>query len=86
MAETQEKRAATATRLAQGCAYIVDEHHASGPTRPWCAENCMPKLTTSAALLKGFPANICEKVNSELSPLGHTIHLVRSYDEFLTLL
>ena len=34
----------------------------------------MPKLTTHAALLNCFPTNIREKVNSELSPLGHTVH------------
>ena len=74
MAETQEKRTAIATRLEQECAYIVDEYHSSGHVGRWCAENCMPKLTTNAALLNGFPTNICEKVNSELSPLGHTVH------------
>ena len=34
----------------------------------------MPGLEENAASLNGFPTNICETVNCELSPLGHTIH------------
>jgi hypothetical protein len=74
MAESQEKRTAIATRLAADCSYIVDEYHSTGHVGHWCAEHCLPKLAANAALLDGFPTNICEIVNSELSPLGHTVH------------
>ena len=74
MVESQEKRTAIATRLAEDCSYIVDDYHSTGHVGQWCSENCMPKLEPNAALLDGFPTNICEIVNSELSPLGHTVH------------
>jgi hypothetical protein len=74
MAESQEKRAAIARRLVEDCSYIVDEYHASGHVGQWCSENVLPKLAVNAALLNGFPTNICETINSELSPLGHTVH------------
>ena len=34
----------------------------------------MPQLEANQALLDTFPTNICETMNSELSPLGHVIH------------
>ena len=74
MAESQEKRTATATRLAEAYNYIVDEYHSTGHVGQWCSENVMPELEKNAALLRGFPTNICETMNSELSPLGHTVH------------
>ena len=74
MAESQEKRTAIATRLAASCSYIVDEYHSVGHVGQWCSEHCLPKLATTVPLQNGFPTNICEIVNSELSPLGHTVH------------
>ena len=74
MAESQEQRTPTATSLATELAYIVDEYHSSGHVGKWCAEHCLPKLPQNAPALNGFPTNICETVNSELSPLGHTVH------------
>ena len=74
MAESQEKLTPIANRLATDMAYIVDEYHSSGHVGLFCAEHCMPKLQKNAEFLQGFPTNICETMNSELSPLGHTIH------------
>lgn len=74
MAESQTQRAAIAKRLIDDCSYIVDEYHASGHVGVWCAQHVLPKLAANAALLDGFPTNICETINSELSPLGHTVH------------
>ena len=61
-------------KLLSTLAYIVDEYHSSGHVGQWCSEHCMPQPEANKALLQGFPTNICEIVNSELSPLGHTIH------------
>ena len=63
-----------AARLASDMSFIVDEYHSSGHVGQWCARTCMPQLAENQALLRGFPTNICETVNSELSPLGHTVH------------
>lgn len=63
-----------AKRLATRMAYIVDEYHSSGHVGQWCSQHCMPQLAENQALLNGFPTNICEIMNSELSPLGHTVH------------
>jgi hypothetical protein len=60
--------------LVEDCSYVVDEYHASGHVGQWCSENVLPKLAVNAALLNGFPTNICETINSELSPLGRTVH------------
>ena len=51
-------------------AKIVNEYHFGH----WCSEHCMPQLEANKALLQGVPTNICEIVNSEQSPIGHTIH------------
>ena len=40
----------------------------------WCAERSLPGLARNQRLLGAFPTNICETVNSDLSPLRHTIH------------
>ncbi|CAK0808155.1 unnamed protein product, partial [Prorocentrum cordatum] len=53
---------AVAARLATETAYIVDDYHSSG------------HVGKPTALLSKFPTNICEIMNSELSPLGHVIH------------
>ena len=74
MAESQEKRTALAIRLAREMSYIVDLYHSTGHVGEYCSEHCMPKLEKNAALLQDFPTNICEIANSELSPLGHTVH------------
>lgn len=63
-----------AARLATEMAYIVDEYHASGHVGEWCSKHCLPGLEVNKALLHKFPTNICEIMNSELSPLGHVIH------------
>jgi len=34
----------------------------------------MPQLELNRGLLRNFPTDIAETVNSEFSPLGHTIH------------
>lgn len=34
----------------------------------------MPQLEQNQGLLRDFPTDIAETVNSEFSPLGHTIH------------
>ena len=60
--------------MATQMSYVVDEYHASGHVGQWCSEHCMPKLPQNQSLLRGFPTNICEITNSELSPLGHTVH------------
>ena len=73
MAEASRHDSDVAERLAS-MSYIVDEFHASGHVGAWCKKNCLPHLSTNAELLAGFPTSICEIVNSELSPLGHTIH------------
>jgi hypothetical protein len=74
MAESQKQQTPIAARLAANISYIVDSYHASGHVGHWCSEHCMPHLDVNAALLDGFPRNICETMNSELSPLGHTLH------------
>ena len=63
----------TAEQLAQ-MAFIVDRFHAPGHTGAYCKEHCMPQLELNRGLLRNFPADIAETVNSGLSPLGHTIH------------
>ena len=73
MAEANRHDSDTAQRLAS-MAYIVDEFHASGHVGTWCKTHCLPHLKKNTELLDGFPSSICEVVNSELSPLGHTIH------------
>ena len=74
MAEAGDLSTSIAKRLASEMSYVVDEYHSSGHIGKWCAEHCLPKLPINAALLNGFLTNICEIVNSEVSPLGHTIH------------
>ena len=74
MAEANEKGTTMAVRLATEMAYIVDVYHSSGHVGKWCSENCLPQLEANNALLDKFPTNICETMNSELSPLGHVIH------------
>ena len=73
MVESQTARTAIARRLTS-MSYIVDEYHSTGHVGKWCSTTCMPKLPFNQELLKGFPTNICEIENSELSPLGHTVH------------
>ena len=63
----------TAEQLAQ-MAFIVDRFHAPGHTGAYCKEHCMPQLELNRGLLRNFPTDIAETVNSEFSPLGHTIH------------
>ena len=74
MVEANRASSPIAEELAADVAYIVDEYHATGHVGRWCAEHCLPNLPENVALLNGFPTNICEIVNSELSPLGHTVH------------
>ena len=74
MAEAIQNGTSMAVRLGTDMAYIVDEYHSSGHVGKWCSENCMPQLEANQALLDTFPTNICETMNSELSPLGHVIH------------
>ena len=83
MAESMRDESPLAKRLACDVRYIVDEFHASGHVGAWCKAHCLPSLPANRALLQGFPnpeampsfpTSICEVVNSELSPLGHTIH------------
>ena len=73
MAESQTTRTAIAKRLAS-MKYIVDEYHASGHVGKRCSTTCLPSLSFNQDQLRGFPTNICETMNSELSPLGHTVH------------
>lgn len=83
MAEAMRNETPMSQRLAAAMSYIVDEFHASGHVGAWCASHCLPSLPENQALLRGFPnpevmpgfpTSICEVVNSELSPLGHTVH------------
>ena len=74
MAESLAADSALAGRLAKDVAYVVDDFHASAHVGAWCKEHCLPSLSTNKALLGDFPAEICETVNSCLSPLSHTIH------------
>ena len=74
MAESASTVTDIGKRLAENMAYVVDEYHASGHVGKWCSEHCLPGLEANKALLGKFPANICEIMNSELSPVGHVIH------------
>ena len=74
MAEANANGTPMAVRLATQTAYIVDLYHSSGHVGMWCSQQCMPGLEANQALLGDFPTNICETMNSELSPLAHTVH------------
>ena len=63
-----------ALRLGTDMVHIVDEYHSSGHVGQWCRENSTPQSEANKDLLDTFPTNICETMNSELSPLGHVIH------------
>ena len=63
----------TAERLAS-MDYIVDRFHASGHTGQFCSQHCLPTSADNETLLGNFPTGIAEIVNSQFSPLGHTIH------------
>jgi hypothetical protein len=54
--------------------YIVDRPHSRGHVDPVCKVECFPTVPRNAAALCSFPTPICESVNSELSPLAHTVH------------
>ena len=54
--------------------YIVDRPHSRGHVDPVCLAECFPDVAKNAAFLGDFPTPICETVNSEMSPLAHTIH------------
>ena len=73
MAESKMATTDIAKRLVS-MKYIVDEYHASGHVGKWCSTACLPGLASNKDMLRGFPTNICEIMNSELSPLGHTVH------------
>ena len=74
LAEARGSGTDVATRMATQMACIADEYHSSGHVGQWCSQQRMPGLPGNKSLLAGFPTNICEIVNSELSPLGHTVH------------
>ena len=74
VAESQKDETDLSKRLATDMSCIVDVYHAPGHVGEWCAEHCLPGLARNQRLLRAFPTNICETVNSDLSPLGHTIH------------
>lgn len=54
--------------------YIVDRPHSRGHVDATCKAECFPTVAKNAAFLGDFPTPICESVNSELSPLAHTVH------------
>ena len=64
---------AVAERLA-AMDYIVDRFHAPGHCGEYCAQHCLPTIEDNKRLLGTFPTEIAEIVNSEMTPLGHTIH------------
>ena len=74
MAESLAADSALAGRLAKDVAYVVDDFHASAHVGEWCRKNCLPSLSANKVLLVDFPSEICETVNSCVSPLSHTIH------------
>lgn len=70
----------TAERLAT-MAFIVDRFHAPGHCGQYCAQTCLPTIEENKQLLGDFPTEIAEIVNSEMTPLGHT---VRHMGKFFT--
>ena len=54
--------------------FIVDRFHAPGHCGEYCAQHCLPTIEENKRLLGTFPTEIAEIVNSEMTPLGHTIH------------
>ena len=54
--------------------FIVDRFHAPGHCGEYCAQHCLPTIEENKGLLGTFPTDIAEIVNSEMTPLGHTIH------------
>ena len=54
--------------------FIVDRFHAPGHCGEYCAQHCLPTIEENKGLLGTFPTEIAEIVNSEMTPLGHTIH------------
>ncbi|CAE7718139.1 hypothetical protein AK812_SmicGene4760 [Symbiodinium microadriaticum] len=73
MALDHRQSSVTAARLAE-MSFIVDEFHAPGHTGGWCKDHCLPSIEANRAVLKNFPTDIAESVNSNFSPLGHTVH------------
>ena len=54
--------------------YVIDRPHSRGHVDPVCQQDCFPDVANNAAFLRDFPTPVCETVNSEMSPLAHTIH------------
>jgi len=54
--------------------YVIDRPHSRGHVDPVCVQECFPDTDKNSAFLRDFPTPICESVNSDLSPLAHTVH------------
>jgi hypothetical protein len=54
--------------------YVIDRPHSRGHVDPVCMKECFPDTEKNSAFLRDFPTPICESVNSDLSPLAHTVH------------
>ena len=73
MALDHRQSSVTAARLAE-MFFIADEFHVPGHTGGWCKDHCLPSIEANRAVLKNFPTDIAESVNSNFPPLGHTVH------------
>ena len=72
-AESHQRESDFAQKLTS-LSYILGEFHARGHVGEWCKLHCLPTAPANRRLPRGFPTSIAEMMNSELSPLGHTIH------------
>ena len=54
--------------------YIIDRPHSRGHVDAVCRSECFPDVPRNSDFLRDFPTPVCETVNSEMSPLAHTIH------------